>query len=90
MLASWNFKHIVNLQKIRSYNAINFREGHQLLKKYLTMEKKVKKKFVAEVREIRVKITQEIMNLTSDKIIDFYEKRLIEIQQKRKLVVDNN
>jgi predicted nucleic acid-binding protein len=31
VLASWNFKHIVNLEKIRGYNSINFREGYQML-----------------------------------------------------------
>lgn len=30
VLASWNYKHIVNLQRIRGYNAINFREGYQM------------------------------------------------------------
>lgn len=30
VLVSWNFKHIVNLEKIRGYNAINFREGYQM------------------------------------------------------------
>ncbi|WP_295119285.1 hypothetical protein [uncultured Chitinophaga sp.] len=29
VLASWNFKHIVNLNKIRLYNAINERLGYQ-------------------------------------------------------------
>ena len=27
-LVSWNFKHIVNIYRIRGYNAINLREGH--------------------------------------------------------------
>jgi len=31
VLASWNFKHIVNLERIRGYNSINFREGYQML-----------------------------------------------------------
>lgn len=31
VLASWNFKHIVNLQRIRGYNAINLREGYNTL-----------------------------------------------------------
>jgi len=31
ILASWNFKHIVNIERIRGYNAINFREGYQML-----------------------------------------------------------
>lgn len=31
VLASWNFKHIVNLKKIHGYNAINLKEGHQML-----------------------------------------------------------
>ncbi len=25
---SWNFKHIVNIYRIRGYNAINLREGY--------------------------------------------------------------
>jgi predicted nucleic acid-binding protein len=31
VLASWNFKHIVNLERIRGYNSINFREGYQMI-----------------------------------------------------------
>ncbi len=30
-LISWNFKHIVNVQRIRGYNAINLKNGYQLL-----------------------------------------------------------
>ena len=28
VLVSWNFKHIVNLQRIRGYNAVNISEGY--------------------------------------------------------------
>lgn len=31
ILISWNFKHIVNVFRIRGYNSINIREGHQQL-----------------------------------------------------------
>jgi predicted nucleic acid-binding protein len=31
VLASWNFKHIVNLDKIRMYNAVNLKNGYNLL-----------------------------------------------------------
>jgi predicted nucleic acid-binding protein len=31
VLVSWNFKHIVNLPRIRGYNSINMREGLQIL-----------------------------------------------------------
>ncbi len=31
VLASWNFKHIVNLDRIRLYNSINLRHGHRLI-----------------------------------------------------------
>jgi hypothetical protein len=31
VLASWNFKHIVNLQRIRGYNSVNLRHGYPLL-----------------------------------------------------------
>lgn len=30
-LVSWNFKHIVNVQRIRGYNAINIKNGYKLL-----------------------------------------------------------
>lgn len=31
VLVSWNFKHIVNLQKIHRYNAVNLKYGYPLL-----------------------------------------------------------
>ena len=31
ILASWNFKHIVNVSRIRGYNAVNYKLGHKLL-----------------------------------------------------------
>jgi hypothetical protein len=31
VLVSWNFKHIVNLQRIHGYNAVNLRQGYSLL-----------------------------------------------------------
>ena len=31
VLASWNFKHIVNLNRIRLYNSINLRLGYRLI-----------------------------------------------------------
>ncbi len=31
ILASWNFKHIVNLNKIRLYNAVNLKNGYNVL-----------------------------------------------------------
>ena len=30
-LVSWNFKHIVNVQRIRGYNSINIKNGYQAL-----------------------------------------------------------
>ncbi len=31
ILVSWNFKHIVNINRIRGYNSVNYRHGHQIL-----------------------------------------------------------
>jgi hypothetical protein len=31
VLVSWNFKHIVNLEKIKSFNTVNIREGYNIL-----------------------------------------------------------
>jgi predicted nucleic acid-binding protein len=31
VLVSWNFKHIVNLERIRGYNGINYQNGHKMI-----------------------------------------------------------
>ncbi len=31
ILVSWNFKHIVNINRIRGYNAVNYKRGHKIL-----------------------------------------------------------
>lgn len=38
VLVSWNFKHIVNLQKIHQFNAVNMREGYGILEIRSPME----------------------------------------------------
>lgn len=31
ILVSWNFKHIVNITRIRGYNSVNIKNGHRIL-----------------------------------------------------------
>jgi len=31
IVASWNFKYLVNLDRIRKYNAVNLKEGYSLI-----------------------------------------------------------
>jgi hypothetical protein len=31
VLVSWNFKHIVNLNRIKLFNSVNLKEGYKLL-----------------------------------------------------------
>ena len=31
VLVSWNFKHIVNLNRIRGYNSVNLKNGYSIL-----------------------------------------------------------
>lgn len=31
ILVSWNFKHIVNINRIRGYNSVNYKYGHKML-----------------------------------------------------------
>lgn len=31
VLASWNFKHIVNLERIRKYNSVNLKNGYKMI-----------------------------------------------------------
>lgn len=37
-LVSYNFKHIVNLNRIQAYNSVNMREGHPMLEIRTPME----------------------------------------------------
>ncbi|MCK4528453.1 PIN domain protein [candidate division WOR-3 bacterium] len=38
IVVSWNFRHIVNIKKIRGFNSVNIREGYQLLEIRTPME----------------------------------------------------
>lgn len=38
VLVSWNFRHIVNLQRIRGYNSVNLRHGYPLLETRTPLE----------------------------------------------------
>jgi predicted nucleic acid-binding protein len=38
VLISWNFKHIVNLNRIRQYNSVNLKYGHSLIEIRSPME----------------------------------------------------
>ena len=31
VLVSWNFKHVVNLKRIRGYNSVNHKHGYPML-----------------------------------------------------------
>ena len=77
VLVSWNFKHIVNLDLIRGYNGINFQNGHQMIeirtpKAIFFMETKNKKDTktfdsIKVMRQIRDKLSLEIMNMSFEK-----------------------
>ncbi len=70
VLASWNFKHIVNLDRIKLYNAINRKLGYCTLEirtpreilKTITYEKVKKFDAVQEVRSFRDKMGPIYMN----------------------------
>ena len=38
VVASWNFKHLVNLERIRKYNSVNLKEGYSLIEIRSTRE----------------------------------------------------
>lgn len=41
VLVSWNFKHMVNLDRIRGYNGINYQNGHKMIE--IKTPKEIKK-----------------------------------------------
>lgn len=38
IVASWNFKHIVNINRIRGFNSVNLKEGYQIIEIRSPME----------------------------------------------------
>jgi len=46
VLASWNFKHIVNLDRIRLYNSINFRLGYKMIEIRTPRNFKIKRQWI--------------------------------------------
>jgi predicted nucleic acid-binding protein len=38
ILVSWNFKHIVNIDRIRGYNSVNLRLGYKMIEIYSPLE----------------------------------------------------
>ena len=86
VLVSWNFKHIVNLDRIRGYNGINFQNGHQMIeiktsKAIFFMETKNKKDTktfdsIKVMRQIRDKLSLEIMNMSFEEERAYLDKLL--------------
>lgn len=38
ILVSWNFKHIVNIDRIRGYNSVNLKSGYRMIEIYSPLE----------------------------------------------------
>ena len=38
ILVSWNFKHIVNIDRIRGYNSVNFKLGYKMIEIYSPLQ----------------------------------------------------
>ena len=89
-LISWNFKHIVNVTRIRGYKAVNMKLGilqltfvHQ--KKLYTMETKaiIKKDFdaVKFMRTTRDKISAETQNMNFAGLKKYFEQRRLKLKK---------
>jgi hypothetical protein len=83
VLTSWNFKHIVNLDRIKEYNSVNYRLGYPMIeirspKDLLLMKTKKEKTFdaVKMMREIRDKISEETENMTFDELKKYIDTRI--------------
>jgi len=92
VLVSWNFKHIVNLERIRGYNGINYQLGYNMIEIrtpkeimiYGKKNNKNDKKFdaIKVMREIRDRISLEIMNMTYDEERAYLDKLISEGKSK--------
>jgi len=84
ILVSWNFKHIVNINRIRGYNAVNYKLRHKILeirtpREILNMNKTVKtkkdKNLIDELRQIRDKINLEIKDLSLEQLKQYWKTK---------------
>jgi hypothetical protein len=84
VLVSWNFKHIVNLDKIRGYNGINCQLGYQMLEIRTPKEITImttqtydtEHDVVNELCKIRDQISSEIKNMTFEEERAYLDKLL--------------
>ena len=84
VLASWNFKHIVNLDKIKGYNSVNLKLGYQMIeirspKDLIIMETSKKEKTfdaVKMMRDIRDKISSETQNMTFAELKNYMQVKM--------------
>ena len=90
VLASWNFKHIVNLDKIKGYNSVNLKLGYQMIeirspKDLIIMETSKKEKTfdaVKMMRDIRDKISSETQNMTFAELKNYMQVKMKESKLK--------
>ena len=69
VLVSWNFKHIVNLDRIRGYNGINYQLGHSMKeirtpKEIISYDSPDQPGVVQSLRNIRDQLSREIKDMT--------------------------
>jgi hypothetical protein len=82
VLVSWNFRHIVNLQRIRGYNSVNLRHGYPLLEIRTPQEvihlKKNKKSFdaVHMMRQLRDSLSEQCKDMTFEEQKQYIRERL--------------
>ena len=91
VLASWNFKHIVNLERIKGYNSVNLRFGYPPIeirtpKNWSAMKNKPKKEkafdSVQMMRAIRDRITVETKDMSFEEL-----KRYIALKLKGSSII---
>ena len=80
VLVSWNFKHIVNLRRIRGYNSVNLKRGYPQLEirtpreiqgSFKTVRDQAPQKYdrVQDMRRIRDRLSAEIADMSHEELI---------------------
>ncbi len=85
ILVSWNFRHIVRYDKIRQFNAVNLEQGYHTLDIYIHHGRwQVMEKIdaVEMVRKIRDKQHEDITGKSPQEIIDYFQRKAVEVAQK--------
>jgi len=89
ILVSWNFKHIVNVERMKGYNSVNVKHGYKHLDIHspkelgFMIDENFRCDCIAMTRAIKDKISAELNAMTTEERLLYFERIHQEAEQSR-------